>query len=270
MARLMKLMSHKEKRQVRSWPVAVAVAAAFWVFLFAGCTAPIAANRTTLRQAHKQISASALDGRLSDPAQLVLYRFDLEKSFAKEPAETLRLLHERACRDDRRDLLYALAELNYYHAERLLRSVKPGVPRMAPDYYLSAAIYAWLYLLGEGPEPPPNAFEWRFRVACDLYNSALGRAFMYHPGTNDSVHLASGQRTLPPGLVEVTFSQPGFKWSLADIDRFLPANEFTVRGLAVRDRQSGLGTPLIVVGKTLDAKRQPRRFPRNPVPARAR
>jgi len=34
-----------------------------------------------------------------------------------------------------------------------------------------------------------------------------------------------------------------------------------VRGLTVRDRQSGLGAPLIVVGKQLEARRFPRRFP---------
>src|SRR5688572_23124657 len=147
------------------------------------------------------------------------------------------------------------------HAERLRRSVKPGASRGAPDYYLSAAIYAWFYLLGKGVEPQPSAFEWRFRVACDLYNSALGQAFVDGRGTNSAVRPASGVRTPLPGRVEVTFSRPGFKWKLEDIDRFLPSNEFAVRGMAVRDRQSGLGAPLIVVGKTLDVKRNARRFP---------
>jgi len=244
-------------------PVGFFLGAAFLscLLVLAGCAAPIAANRTTIRQAHKEIAASALDGRLSDPARLVLHRFDLEKSFAKDPEATLKLLHEKACRDDRRDLLYALAELNYFHAESLRRSVKPGVARAAPDYYLSTAIYAWFYLLGEGVEPPPSAFEWRFRLACDLYNCALGRAFMDARGTNTSVRVIAGERAPLPGPVDVAVSQPGFKWRLEDIDRFLPANEFTVRGLAVRDRQSGLGAPLIVVGKTLDVKRQARRFP---------
>jgi len=46
--------------------------------LVMGCHAPISANRTSMREARKDIAVSALDGRLSDPTKLVLHRFDLE------------------------------------------------------------------------------------------------------------------------------------------------------------------------------------------------
>jgi pimeloyl-ACP methyl ester carboxylesterase len=241
--------------------VSVATVLLLCLLLLTGCVHPIGADRTSIRQAHKQIAASALNDQLSAPTRMVLHAFELEEAFADEPAATLKLLHEKACHDDRRDLLYALAELNYLHAEHLRRSVKPGAARGAPDYYLSATIYAWFYLLGQSAEPPPSAFDWRFRVACDLYNCALGQAFADGPRTNSSVRLAGGVRPLLPGNVEVALSRPGFNWGFDEIDRFLPANEFTVRGLTVRDRQSGLGAPLIVVGKTLESKRGTRRFP---------
>ena len=58
---------------------------------------------------------------------------------------------------------------------------KPGnathVVAEAPDYFLLSAIYAYLYILGDGKEPPPSAWDIRFRQACDLYNRALARGF---------------------------------------------------------------------------------------------
>ena len=51
------------------------------------------------------------------------------EAFRKNPDATLEKLQAIACTDDRRDLLYALSELNYRNADRQSRSVKPGVPR---------------------------------------------------------------------------------------------------------------------------------------------
>lgn len=227
---------------------------------FAGCTNPIGADRTGVRRAHAELTASAVNGRMSDASRLVLHRFDLKGLYARDPARALRELHDRAVGDSRHDVLYALAELNYHHADRLKRSVKPGQPRRAPDFYLASAIYAWFYLMGDGQASPPNAFDWRFRVACDLYNRAVALGFS-SVGSNSVVRFGSGLRYAGPGTIYVSFSQPGFKWSLEEIDRFLPADEFTVRGLTVRDRQSGLGAPLIGVGRTLDPKKFSRHIP---------
>ena len=229
--------------------------------LLAGCTTPIGATRTTARHAYEQVNRSALDNRQSDTTRLVLHRFNLEKQYNSDPATALQILHDIACMDSRRDLFFALAELNYLHAEKLHRSVKPGVPARAPDYHLTAAIYAWLYLLGNGPEPPPGPFDRRFRVACDLYNRGVALGFATASRTNATVILGDSVRELGPGRVKVHFSKPDFRWNLDEIEAFLPADEFILHGLAVRDRQSGLGAPLIVVGKTIDRQRFPRRFP---------
>jgi pimeloyl-ACP methyl ester carboxylesterase len=173
----------------------------------------------------------------------------------------LLFLHERALTDDRRDLLFALAELSFLHADRLQRSVKPGLPRQAPDWYLSSAIYAYEFLLGEGREPPPDPFDRRFRLACDIYNRAVAEGFATVNRTNRTIHPDSGLRLPAPGPVEVTLNRDHFKWSMDEIESLLPADEFVLHGLAVRDRQAGLGAPLIVVGKTLDKKKFARRFP---------
>lgn len=229
-----------------------------------GCSTPIGADRVAPRTAAAQLDQSALKSRqLSSHTALVLHRYNLDKAFRQTPDAALLRLHQQATNDSRRDVLFALAELNYAHAHELRRSVKPGEPARAPDFYLAAAIYAYFYLLDTDPrlEPPPGPFDRRFRLACDFYNQGLARGVTRGTGTNAVVQFTGGERALAPGPVVVGVVRPDFKWDLGDIEKFLLADDYAVRGLTVRDRQSGLGAPLIVVGKQLEAKRFARRFP---------
>ena len=230
--------------------------------LLASCSTPIGADRVSPRQTYKQLNQSALNGsKVSSYTALVTHRYDLDKTFAKDPATALRVMHEQAVKDDRRDVLFALAELNYLHAEHLRHRVKQSEARTAPDFFLAAAIYAHLYLLGDGTEPTPVPFDRRFRIACDLHNCALARSLLLGTGTNAVVNLVPGTRALLPGPVAVALVRTNFIRDFAGIDKFLPADDYTVRGLTIRDRQSGLGAPLIVVGKRPSDKRPPERFP---------
>jgi pimeloyl-ACP methyl ester carboxylesterase len=222
---------------------------ALLALLLAGCTTPIGATKTSIRVAYQQANASAMEGEASNESRLVLHRFDLDKQFASHPAEALKFLHEKACQDERRDLVFALAELSYLHAYRLERSVKASEPKQARDYYLSAAIYAYLYLFGPGPQPPPTKFDDRFRIACDVYNAGLAKGLGGPERTNAVVLLEDAPRELLAGHVELRLDTNAFPFALSRFEKFLSADQFLVRGLSVRDRQSGLGAPLIGVGK---------------------
>ena len=212
----------------------------------AGCVTPIGADKVSPRQAYQHLNQNALNSsHCSADTMKVLHRYDLDVAFKKNPDATLAKLQAIACTDDRRDLLYALSELNYFNADRQRRSVKPGVPKFARDSYFTSAIYAYLYLFGEGEEAPPSPFDIRVRVAGDLYNRGLAQGLMV--GTNALVEMESGPRATPPGVVDVRFTQPGFPWNLDLIKAFYSADEFVVRGLSTRNRNSGLGAPLIAV-----------------------
>jgi pimeloyl-ACP methyl ester carboxylesterase len=218
--------------------------------LLAGCTTPIGADKVSPRTAYQQLHQNALNSsQCSAETMQVLHRYNLETAFRKDPEATLAKLQAIACADDRRDLLYALSELNYLNADRQDRSVKPGVPKLARNSYFSSAIYAYLYLLGESQGAHPNPFDIRFRAAGDFYNRGLALGLIV--GTNAQVQLDSGSRATPPGAVAVAFTQPGFPWSLDLIKEFYSADEFIVRGLSTRNRTSGLGAPLIAVTKKL-------------------
>ncbi len=232
------------------------------VALLVGCGQPAGAKRVTGRLSYQELHRSALDSAgFSTASKVVLHRFGLMEEYARDPAAALDRLHERALTDGRRDLLFALAELSFHQGERLLRSVKPGAARAAPDRFLSSAIYAYLFLLGDGGEPAPDPFERRFRLACDLYNRAVAQGFMEGRLPDREVVLREGLRRLGPGPVQVRLERQRFRWDFAHIEAFLPADEFSLRGLTVRDRRDGLGSPLIVVGRQLERASFARRFP---------
>ena len=226
----------------------------------AGCVTPIGADKVSARQAYQHLHQNALNSsHCSADTLRVLHRYDLDEAFEKEPDATLEKLQAIACADDRRDLLYALSELNYLNADRQRRSVKPGVPKLARNSYFTAAIYAYLYLFGEGKEAPPSPFDLRVRVAGDLYNWGLAQGLIVN--TNALVEMESGPRHTPPGLVEVQFTQPDFPWKLDQIKKFYSADEFIVRGLSTRNRNSGLGAPLIAVTGKIGPFKEERRGP---------
>ncbi len=156
------------------------------LFALAGCTTPIGADKVSPRQAYQHLHQNALNSsQCSADTMRVLNRYDLDEAFRKDPDATLAKLQSIACTDDRRDLLYALSELNYFNADRQSRSVKPGVPKYARNSYFASAIYAYLYLFGEGE--PPSPFDIRVRVAADLYNRGLAQGLMV--GTNALVEM---------------------------------------------------------------------------------
>ena len=218
------------------------------VTLLAGCTAPIGADRVTTRQAYAQVEASALrSGKPGPDTVAILHRYDLDRLGAERPDEAVRQLHQKAVATGERDLLFALAEMSYVAGDQIRRSVKPWDPRDPRDYYLGSAVYAWLFLFGEGKDPSPTAFDRRFRGACDLYNYSLGLALVEGRNTNGIVRLQGSRRPLPVGEIQVEVSGGTLVPQLEEFDEILLADQFRVRGLSVRNREPGIGTPLICV-----------------------
>ncbi len=213
-----------------------------------GCTAPIGADRVTTRQAYDQVEANALStGKPSADTVAILHRFDLDRLAASQPDEAVRQLHQKALTTGERDVLFALAELSYVAGDHIRRSVKPWDLRDARDYYLGSAVYAWLFLYGENPAPPPSAYERRFRSACDFYNYGLGLALTGQGNTNNSVQLVSGPRRLPVGEIDVQLKDSPVTERVKASEQILLADQFRIRGLSVRNREAGIGAPLICV-----------------------
>jgi pimeloyl-ACP methyl ester carboxylesterase len=212
------------------------------------CTAPIGADRVTTRAAYAQVDANALrTGKPSADTVSILHRFNLDSLAARQPDEAVHQLHAQAVATGERDLLFALSELSYAAGDHIRRSVKPWDPRDPRDYYLGSAVYAWLFLFGEGKDAPPSAFDRRFREACDFYNYGLGLGLTEARGTNAVVRLDSARRRLPVGELELRLRQNEMTMQFAQSEQILLADQFRVRGLSVRNREAGVGSPVMAV-----------------------
>lgn len=216
--------------------------------LLAGCATPIGIRQVSPNDSYRQsISNPLTEGVTSNATNIVLRRFDLSSTYKNDPAEVITFLHDRALHDDRRDTLYALAELSYLYGERLAKSADETDLELAPDYFLLAAVYAYQFLLDERTEPPPNAFDIRARTACDLYNFSLWRGMS--TGKAGALSFASGVRTLPVGSLAITVDLSRFPWALEEFERFEPVDKYVIRGVSIRNRSKGIGSALIGVKK---------------------
>jgi triacylglycerol esterase/lipase EstA (alpha/beta hydrolase family) len=91
--------------------------------------------------------------------------------------------------------------------------------------------------------PPPNAYDLRYREACDLYNHALYQAFP--DNDKNGLNLSGGVRQLPGGNLSLILKTDTLSWDYANFEGLFPADSYAVRGFAVRNRSAGLGMPLV-------------------------
>ncbi len=242
------------------------LAAALATALFAGCAnMPIGTDKVSPAAVYNQVEKSALgSGELSASTTALLNRYDLQALAQADPVKALGFLHQKAVETGDRDLLFALAELSYCAGQWVRAESKPwacGIrqdrtpekfglreTRDARDYYLGASVYAYLFLFGEAKGEKPDAFDRRYRLACDLYNYGLGLALTEQDDTGAVVRYEGGVRRLPFGQIELRLDPSHFFPSLADVEEFLMADQFSVHGVSVRNRKAGLGAPLIAIG----------------------
>ncbi|MBW2194013.1 MAG: hypothetical protein JRF37_00150 [Deltaproteobacteria bacterium] len=214
--------------------------------LMVGCATPIGTREVGVRRTYEQINVTALkEDTYSDASADVLHRFFLTEQFEKDPHRTLEILHEKACEDERGDLLYTLSELNYLTASKTQKTSASKITQ-ARSYYLASAVYAYFYLLGERGEAAPSSYDRRFRVACDLYNMALAQSITIRKddgGFEDSV------RKLPVGTISLELRSTHFPHKLETFEKIIAADTLTVFGLTVRDRHPGLGAAFTAVEK---------------------
>ena len=235
-------------RNLRTWPMRAALILTLAVSL-SGCIAPIGVRKVPSDITYRETTANALGSNmLSNDSQIVLYRFDLLERFYKDPAAVIALLQEKASKDPRRDLRFALAEMSFFYGKTL---EKRGIfyPTWAEpyDYYLMSAIYSYYYLFGESEKELGDPYDRRFQIAVSLYNRALGKALA--TGKDGKLVFQDEIRQLPIGNLEISVKWKAQSWPLEDFEGFLPADDYSVYGFSIRVRSPGLGMPLIALHK---------------------
>ena len=174
-----------------------------------------------------------------EPSALTEWTLELleaEDVFDERPEDVLEYVHGIVVQQPRRNLSYVLAELAYLAGKRTGNT----------DLFLLSAVAAFSYLEGDeeawGEYPSP--YDRHFRWACDMYNRAVARAFAgEEPGT---LVMQGGERHFPGGSLHVELDWSHFPYETRGIE-LLVANQRRLRGLEFRQRDSGLGAPLIAV-----------------------
>lgn len=224
------------------------------LLILSACSPPVGVTRITPEESYREATRNALseDG-IGNETLTVLHRHNLDALYETDPPSALRQLHRVALQDDRRDILFALAEGSHAWAKSL-GDLPPTAGRLTrSDAFLQAAIYAYLYLLGPSSEPPPTPYDNRFRDACELYNRSLDQIF--HIRSGEPLRFVANQRTLLQGSVSIRLAPLTISRHLNDFKEFYAADDYQVFGLTTRNRSPGLGMP--VIGVTRNSQQAP-------------
>lgn len=218
---------------------------AFLVIL-TGCATPIGVRHQSPSDSYMSNMSSPLSaGPPSNTTQIVLHRFDLVDQFEEDPAAAIKTLHDKAIKDQRRDIVFALAELSYFYGDKLDNSLDSEKKNKAPEYFLLSAIYSYSAILDKRYDPVPNLLDHRVRRACDIYNYSLWRGFTING--EDGLEIKEGIRKLPFGQATISTNTSHFPWKLDKIEKFEPVDKYSVYGLSVRNRFNGVGLPMVAL-----------------------
>lgn len=244
------------------------------VALLAGGCGDVVIRRTSGPDLLDAWKSSAIKGNgLSPRTQQTLRRLDLDHLYDKQPEEAAARLHAEAVKNSQPDLLFALAEIHYVRARY---AEKQSTGDSLCLYYFAAG-YAYHYLFATAqpqaseqeliqvtgkPQAdlvpakrrhpysrrlaPADAFDPRFRLACDLYNTSLAKCVA---AAQQIGRLDSGKELHMPtpdgSSFTLTVSHTGFSWKPEEFGSLQLCDDYEVLGLANQYRHYGLGVPLI-------------------------
>ena len=198
-----------------------------------GCATPIGVNYVDRSVAYQSLTANVLSAeKPSSFSARELVNRNLYLRFEEDPAKALAELHSDLASEGDEDLIFALAELSFFHA------------RNSGDrsYYLAAAVYAYAFVFPGQHGTPPRLIDPRARWAVDLYNQSLTQAAKSAEGAY-AIPMG-GTFKLPFGELTVTFNEADLIWAGYRLKDFIPAADVEVRGLSNRYRTPGIGAPL--------------------------
>ncbi len=227
----------------------IRVFAGFLFVLFVlGCAirTPVGVDLVSAKEAYQYSQANPLSqGVLSDDAKFVLYRHFLLEKFEREPSAGISDLHDLALKDDRRDILYTLAEMSYLYACELGNSYSSKKKEAAFSYFLLSALYAHYFSFDKN-----NTLSFSYsrseRNAIDLYNYSLLQAL--YKKSSKNLNLQSSEHLLPFGKAKIEIDSSRLPLPINAFENFLPSDQYLPRGVSVRNRSNGAGIPIIGVG----------------------
>ena len=209
--------------------------------VLSGC-ARIGVRPVALNDRAGQLERTALSSdRPSERTLHFLRQRDLEATLAADPETMLRGLDGEARAERDREAVFALAELCYVQATH-----SRSDPEKAAMYYLSSAVYAYLYLFDAAFKPNLDIYHPYSRQAMEFYNRSLANYVLY--ARDAGLAYAKG-RELPwlMGRVRLAERRSELTFSPEEVESYHLAYEFEVKGLSPQQVRLGIGVPIAVV-----------------------
>src|SRR5499433_2213135 len=161
----------------------------------ASCATPIGVDSVDRSIAYHSLTANVLSTeKPSSFSARELMNRNLYQRFEEDPVGALAELHASLASGGDEDLLFALAELSFFYAQ------KSG----DRSYYLAAAVYAYAFLFPGEHGTPPQGVDPRYRWAAEIYNQSLTLAAKSADGTYAIPR--GGTFKLPFGELTVTLN----------------------------------------------------------------
>mgnify|MGYP001458279437 CR=1 FL=1 len=203
---------------------------------------------------------------LSPRTVQTLRLYDLDHVYERSPESAVDQLRAEVVREPNTEAIFALCEIHYLRGVALEKKQ----PRTAIEHLYKSCGYAQHYLLASCDSTPRadcttsecapaltprDAFDPRFRVACELYNDGLSRCLRIaqRVGLLDArreLRLPRGETTEPLPVVH-----SGFAWKPDEFGALFVAGDYEVVGLSNVYHDYGLGVPLIgTLAKTAAAQ----------------
>ena len=224
---------------------------AMLVLLSAGCMSLRVETRRDAGVLDSLNASLGIDG-LSERTMSTLRDEGLEAVWQNQPESAVDTLFKTSVETPTADRLFALAEMHHQRART--RRIKPD--DALRHHYLCAG-FAHHYLLNSSRTQqtadkrptlaPADAFDPRFRLACDLYNHALSRCLVLLRGMKvtrpgDNIHMTSNTGD----ELDLRLEDHGLALPTYEIGTIHLASEFSVSGLSTQVVGYGLGVPLVV------------------------
>jgi len=262
------------KRSLMSWPLRA------WILLLTLLAGPSCSSISVTRSNSPGLleawRASVIRHcRLSTRTAQTLRQLDLTDTYDSDPDEAIAQLHAFALKEPAPDFLFALAEVNYLQG----RKREKWQAQQAIGHYYLCAGYAYHYLFAtadrkpdEAPDPvgvcrlltPQNAFDPRFRLACDLYNTSLSKCIAAAQRVGGLDTRKQLQLPTPDGKgFTLSVVHRGFRWKPEEFGPLLFCDDYRVKGLDNHHETYGLGVPLIAQRADLPTQPEGTRYPPN-------
>lgn len=198
-----------------------------------------------------RITSALSSNNYSAKTSAVLHRYALKEAYNKNPEDTILKLKKITLTDKRQDILFAISELCFLLAKKDEGSWFFKSKFEPADTYLAAVITSYMYLLGGEKQEVSSPFSPNFRLACDIHNFALAKAFT---GKNGALKVNSCERVTPIGKINIITDFAKSEFDKPEFEMFVPVNRFNVKGFQVMNIVHGLGIPFIAVKKEREKK----------------